>query len=187
MIAVEAIVVASSAWVVAVSRGKVVTVDTLPDNAPRTLIVLGAKAEGGEAGVYLRNRLDVAVQLYNAGRLDRILDSGNDADDAGNEVHTMRAYLEARGIPADAIIDDPVGLNTNTTCRRAKNDYGIDNALIVTQGFHIGRAVGLCEARGIDVLGVKATCDGCSALSLVRNFLREGVLSRPRAVLNAYF
>ncbi|MFT3716197.1 MAG: ElyC/SanA/YdcF family protein [Gordonia sp. (in: high G+C Gram-positive bacteria)] len=180
------VVSGSSVWAGLVSRGKVVAADAVPAGAPRTLIVLGAKSEGGQAGVYLRNRLDVAVDLYRAGRLDRIVDSGNDADDAGNEVQTMRAYLTQRGIPGDIIVDDPIGLNTAATCRRARNEFGITAALIVTQDFHVGRAVGLCEARGIETLGVVAPCDGCSTLSLLRNHLREGLLSRPRAVLNAF-
>lgn len=185
VVAIEAVVLVSSAWVVAVSRGRVVDADSVPRNAPTTLIVLGAKAADGEPGVYLRNRLDVAVELYRAGTIDTILNSGNDHDDAGNEVAVMRDYLQQRGVPADVIIDDPIGLNTAATCRRAASEFGVRRAMIVTQNFHIGRAVGLCRASGIDVLGVIAPCDGCSALSLVRNYLRESLLSRPRAVLDA--
>lgn len=185
LVAVELVVIVSSAWSLIVSRGRVVDAAEVPADSPTTLIVLGAKSADGEPGVYLRNRLDVAVDLYRSGRVGRILNSGNDAVDAGNEVQVMRKYLEARGVPAADIVDDPAGLNTAATCRRARSEFGVRRALIVTQGFHIGRAVGLCRAAGIDVIGVIAPCDGCSAVSKVRNYLREALLSRPRAVLNA--
>lgn len=185
IVAVEVAVIVSSAWSLGAARGRVVDVAEIPPGAPTTLIVLGAKASDDEPGVYLRNRLDVAVDLYRNGQVDRILNSGNDHDDAGNEVRVMRSYLEARGVPSTAIVDDPVGMNTAATCRRAAAEYGVERALIVTQNFHIGRAVGLCDAEGIDVIGVIAPCDDCSILSRARNYVREAVLSRPRAMLTA--
>lgn len=184
VIAMEAIVVVTSSWVAMASRGRVVDASAIPDDAPRTMIVLGAKVSDGEVGDYLRARLDVAVEAYRAGRVETVLASGNDADDAGNEVRAMRAYLEAHGVPTDAIVEDPLGLNTNATCRRAVTEYQVSSATIVTQNFHIGRAVALCRAQGLDVIGVIAPCDQCSLLSLARNQLREALLSRPRAVLD---
>ncbi|MCK0439336.1 YdcF family protein [Gordonia alkaliphila] len=184
--ALSFVVLVASTWSLVAARGRVVEPKNLSAGAPTTLIVLGAKAADGEPGTYLRNRLDVAVQLYRAGRVDRILNSGNDSDDAGREVRTMRAYLEAAGVPAVAIVDDPIGMNTAATCRRSAEEFGVRRALIVTQGFHVGRAVGLCRAEGIDVTGVIAPCDGCTGLSLVRNYFREALLSRPRAMFNAF-
>lgn len=185
VIAVEAVVAVTSLWMVVAARGRVVDASAIPDDAPHTMIVLGAKVVDGAPGVYLQARLDVAVDEYEAGRVRRILASGNDADDAGNEVQVMRAYLEQRGVPAQAIDDDPLGLNTNATCRRAATVYGIESATIVTQNFHIARAVTLCRAWGIDVVGVIAPCDQCSVLSLLRNQLRESLGSRPRAVIDS--
>lgn len=185
VIAVEAVVVVSSAWSLIAARGRVVEPPDLPVDAPRTLIVLGAKSANDEPGSYLRNRLDVALGLYRDGKVDRILNSGNDHDDAGNEVRVMRQYLQSRGVPSGVIVDDPVGMNTAATCRRAAAEYDVRSALIVTQNFHVGRAVGLCRAEGIDVVGVVASCDGCTVLSKVRNYLREALLSRPRAMLTA--
>ncbi|GAC58276.1 hypothetical protein GOHSU_36_00190 [Gordonia hirsuta DSM 44140 = NBRC 16056] len=183
VVALELAVIVSSAWTLGAGAGRVVQADQLPAGAPTTAIVLGAKSADGEPGTYLRNRLDVAVDLYRSGQVDRIIDSGNDSDDAGNEVQVMRTYLQAHGIPAQRIVDDPAGLNTAATCRRAATEFGVHRALIVTQGFHVGRAVGLCRAEGIDVVGVIAPCQGCTALSLARNYVREPLLARPRAVL----
>ncbi|ALG86157.1 SanA/YdcF family protein [Gordonia phthalatica] len=185
VIAVEVMVAVTSTWMVVAARGRVVDAAGIPDDAPRTMIVLGAKVSDDEVGVYLRARLDVAVAAYRVGRVDMILASGNDGDDAGNEVRVMRAYLEQRGVPAHAIEDDRLGLNTNATCRRARTLYDIESATIVTQNFHVARAVTLCRAWGIDVVGVVAPCDQCSILSLVRNQLREALASRPRAVFDA--
>ncbi|MFT4086904.1 MAG: ElyC/SanA/YdcF family protein [Gordonia sp. (in: high G+C Gram-positive bacteria)] len=182
LIAVELMVIVSSSWVVVASRGRVVDADGVPADAPTTLILLGAKVSDGLAGQYVGARLDVAVDLYRQGRVKRIINSGNDSDDAGNEVRVMRAYLEERGVPGSAIVDDPIGRNTNATCRRARDHFDVTSAMIVTQNFHVGRAVMLCRAYGIDVLGVIAPCDHCSTPSLIRNQLRESLLSRPRAV-----
>lgn len=182
VLAVEILVAATSSWVAVASRGRVVEPGEIADDAPRTVIVLGAKADDGQPGDYLRARLDVVVDLYRAQRVDTILVSGNDEDDAGNEIRVMRAYLEARGVQSSAIVDDGFGLNTAATCRRAADLFGIRSALIVTQNFHAGRAVLLCEAYGIDATGVIAPCGHCSTLSMFRNHLRESLASRPRAV-----
>lgn len=183
--AAEVMVAVTSSWVAVASRGRVVGPHDIPDDAPRTAIVLGAKVDDGVPGDYVRARLDVAVALYRERRVDTVLVSGNDADDAGNEVGVMRAYLEGAGVPGALIVDDGMGLNTAATCRRAADLFGIESALIVTQNFHVGRAVMLCDAFGVDAMGVIAPCGHCSALSMIRNHLRESLGSRPRAVLDS--
>ncbi|MGB3885350.1 SanA/YdcF family protein [Gordonia sp. (in: high G+C Gram-positive bacteria)] len=185
VLAVEVLVTIASLWVWLGSRGRVVDAAAIAEDAPRTMIVLGAKVRDGQVGDYVGARLDVAIAAYRDGRIDRILNSGNDSDSAGNEVTVMRNYLEAAGVPSTAITDDRLGLNTNATCRRAAAIYGIDSAMIVTQNFHIARAVTLCQAWGIDATGVIAPCNQCSTLSLIRNQFREALLSRPRAVIDA--
>ncbi|WOC11952.1 SanA/YdcF family protein [Gordonia sp. MP11Mi] len=185
VVAVEVLVAVTSSWVAIASRGRVVGSDEVPDDAPRTAIVLGSKVDDGQPGDYVRARLDVAVDLYREHHADRILVSGNDADDAGNEVRVMRAYLEGAGIPPTAIVGDGLGINTAATCRRAADRFGIRSALIITQNFHVGRAVLLCGAYGVDATGVIAPCGHCSVLSLTRNHLRESLGSRPRAVFDS--
>ncbi|MCF8608706.1 YdcF family protein [Gordonia sp. HY285] len=185
VVVVEVLVAVTSAWVAVASRGRVVGSDEVPDGAPHTVIVLGSKVDDGQPGDYVRARLDVAVDLYRERRADRILVSGNDADDAGNEVRVMRAYLESAGIPPTAIVDDGLGLNTAATCERAADRFGIRSALIVTQNFHVGRAVMLCDAYGLDATGVIAPCGHCSIFSVLRNHLRESLGSRPRAVVDS--
>lgn len=184
VIAVEAVVTIASVWMAVGARGRVVQASEIPDDAPRTMIVLGAKVRDGQVGDYVGPRLDVAVNAYRSGRVDRIVVSGNDADSAGNEVRVMRAYLQAHGVPSTRIVDDPLGVNTNATCRRAATMYDVRSAMIVTQNFHVARAVTLCRAWDVDALGVVAPCDRCSPLSLVRNQLREALGSRPRAVID---
>ena len=185
VVVVEVLVAVTSAWVAVASRGRVVGSDEVPDGAPHTVIVLGSKVDDGQPGDYVRARLDVAVYLYREQRADRILVSGNDADDAGNEVRVMRAYLESAGVPPTAIVDDGLGINTAATCERAADRFGIRSALIVTQNFHVGRAVMLCDAYGLDATGVIAPCGHCSILSVLRNHLRESLGSRPRAVVDS--
>jgi vancomycin permeability regulator SanA len=94
----------------------------------------------------------------------------------------MTEYLVEKGIDRDVIVGDPYGLDTYDTCARAIHTYGVTKALIVTQEFHVPRAVALCRDAGIDADGVNAGCD-CSVFARARNAIREP-LSRPKAVLD---
>jgi vancomycin permeability regulator SanA len=85
----------------------------------------------------------------------------------------MTRYLAARGVPADRIVADPHGLDTYDTCARAYRVFGVRRALLVSQSFHLPRAVTLCRRVGIDADGVAGRCDTCSDKTLWRNRIRE--------------
>ncbi|WP_207837054.1 SanA/YdcF family protein [Williamsia soli] len=147
-------------------------------------LVLGSKVSDGEPGSYVRGRLDSALELYREGRVQQILNSGNGDRAAGDEPQVMRSYLEQRGVPAGAIIDDPEGFDTAESCRRARDVYDVEAVLIVTQDFHLARAIGLCRDIGIDARGVYAECE-CAPWTVARNHIRETVLAGPRALLTS--
>ncbi|MFE0750945.1 vancomycin high temperature exclusion protein [Gordonia sp. NPDC058843] len=150
-----------------------------------TVLVLGSLVhDDGSPGDYVRGRLDTALELYRSGGVGRIINSGNGSDEAGNEPAVMRSYLEERGVPSRVIADDPAGLDTAASCRRARTVFGVDEVVVVTQGFHLRRAVALCRHRGVDARGVAAGCD-CPAWTLARNHVRETVFAGPRALLTA--
>lgn len=182
LIAVEVVVTISATWVYVAAHGRTLTPAQVPDHS--TVVVLGSLVSDGVPGDYVRGRLDSALELYQAGRVDRIINSGNGSATAGNEPAVMRAYLEERGVPAAVIVDDPDGFDTADTCRRVREVYDIDRAVIVTQDFHLPRAIALCRSVGVDATGVNARCD-CSVISLTRNVIREALLARPRALVTA--
>lgn len=126
--------------------------------APRSdAIVLGAGLRpGNRPSAFLERRLDAAVDLYRHGKVEGIFVSG-DSSEYHDEVGVMRSYLLERDVPADAITVDMSGRDTYDSCWRARNVYGIDDAIVVTQEYHLPRAVYTCRRLGIDALGVGAS------------------------------
>lgn len=151
--------------------------DLTGDGGPHAdvVIVLGAQiAPGGTQPMpFLRGRLDTAAALLAAGRAKVILVSGDASGTSGNETDVMRDYLVGVGVEPNRVVADPHGLDTYDTCVRARQVYGITRALIVTQGYHLARAVTLCRQAGIDTDGVGARCEDCRAVTLAVNSVRE--------------
>lgn len=179
VVAAVVVMAVSSAWVQWESRSRI-----QQDAARPWVIVLGDRVHAGEPSVYLRERLDTALTVLRENRAQRVLVSGHAASTKGDEVAAMRRHLEERGIAADSITDDRFGVTTYNTCARAKTVFGIDQAILVTQDFHLRRAVALCQSQGIDAKGVEADSDAGVYLT-VRNWVREVALSRPKAALDA--
>ncbi|MFI1381671.1 vancomycin high temperature exclusion protein [Embleya sp. NPDC020886] len=127
-----------------------------PANVPYqdVTMVLGAGVHGDRPSDLLARRLDVALGLYRTGRTRVILVSGDGGGNRYDETGVMRRYLAERGIPQHRIVTDESGFSTWESCIRAKRVYGIDRVIVVTQSFHLRRALGLCKAAGISAYGV---------------------------------
>jgi vancomycin permeability regulator SanA len=184
LIVVAAVVVLAApsfAWVRAQASGNLFDESNAP--TAEVVIVLGAAVEPGSTDPkpILRGRLDTAAQLVLDGRARVVLVSGDGGGRSGDDPRVMTDYLIARGIPADRIVGDPYGLDTYDSCLRAKRVYGVDRALIVTQSYHLARAVALCRHLGVDTAGVGARCE-CSALTLARNATRDYFASSKAAL-----
>jgi vancomycin permeability regulator SanA len=117
-------------------------------------VVFGAGLRGGDPAPYLAHRLDAAAELYRAGRIQVVLVTGDNSRRDYDEPDAMRDYLTARGVPDGRIVSDFAGFDTWDSCVRAKKIFGVDRAVLISQGFHIRRALALCEAAGIDAHGV---------------------------------
>lgn len=150
--------------------------DTAADapSAP-VVIVFGAELapDGQRPKPFLAGRLDVAAELVRAGKAKAVLVSGDGGGDSGDEVTVMSRYLIERGVEQRRIVADPHGLDSYDTCVRAAEVYGIRRALLVSQSFHLPRAVTLCRGVGIDADGVNARCDSCRESTLRKNSFRE--------------
>ncbi|MCX5583052.1 SanA/YdcF family protein [Streptomyces erythrochromogenes] len=128
-------------------------------DVPRTsvAVVFGAGLFGnGEPSIFLASRLDAAAKLYREGRVKVVLVTGDNSTDHYDEPHAMRQYLTHRGVPDARIVSDYAGFDTWDSCVRAKEIFGVDRAILVSQGFHIRRAVALCQEAGIESYGVRA-------------------------------
>lgn len=149
-----AVVVGGSfAWVRGDSAGHLYRTDTAPA-APVALVLGAGLLPDGTPSQYLRDRLDDAATLYRTGRVAALLVSGDNGTVSHDEPTAMRDYLAAHGVPATQVIRDYAGFDTYDSCARAKRIFGVSRALVVTQEFHLPRAVFLCRQAGIDAAGV---------------------------------
>ncbi|WP_181809619.1 SanA/YdcF family protein [Streptomyces shenzhenensis] len=128
---------------------------TLAD-VPRTdvAVVFGAGLWDGEPSPYLANRLNAAAALYKEGRVKVVLVTGDNSREDYDEPDAMRTYLTEHGVPARRVVSDYAGFDTWDSCVRAKKIFGVDRAVLISQEFHIRRAVALCEAAGVASYGV---------------------------------
>ncbi len=122
----------------------------------RTAIVFGAGINRKHLPTkVLRDRLDKTTQLIQAGQLDHILLSGGKTK-TSSEASIMRTYLVEYGVPLDILILDENGISTFDTLKRAKQNFQIQQALLITQKFHLPRAVAIAQSLGMDVIGIAA-------------------------------
>ena len=137
------------------SRSRTVQVENSP--AWRVAIVFGAGLswDGGPSPV-LRDRIATAADLYFAGKVEKILMSGDNRFIDYNEPGAMREYALSLGVPDSAIALDYAGRRTYDTCYRAKDIFILKQALLVTQSFHLPRAIYTCNQLGLPALGVPA-------------------------------
>lgn len=123
----------------------------------RVALVLGARVyPDGRLSGMLRDRVDTAVALYKAGKVDKLLMSGDNSIDDYNEPGAMVARAIELGVPAEDVQPDYGGRRTYDSCYRAGAIFQVTDAVIVTQEFHLPRALFLCENLGIHVNGVIA-------------------------------
>ncbi len=117
------------------------------------IIVLGAAIWGNGPSPVLQDRLDVAIELYKKGLAPKILMSGDHGEEYYNEVKIMKNYAIEKGVPSSDIFMDHAGFSTYDTMFRAKEVFGVKKAIIITQQYHLYRAVYNANALGIEGYG----------------------------------
>ncbi|WP_240742315.1 SanA/YdcF family protein [Micromonospora zingiberis] len=165
-------------WTTGAARGHVYAADEAP--TVDVVIVLGtAVTEGGrQPGIRLAGRLETAAELVHSQRARVVLVSGDGNGTSGDETAAMADHLSGQlGVDPQRIVADPYGLDTYDSCRRAREVYGVERALIVTQSYHLSRAVALCRHLGIDAAGVPARCTGCGTGLLLEKAVRDYLAS----------
>jgi len=135
------------------TQTKIVEADAAP--AKPVVIVPGAGLNpDGTPSAPLRDRVEAAAELYFAGKAQKILMSGDNRFINYNEPESMRQYALVLGVPDEDIVLDYAGRSTYDTCYRAKAIFGVQDALIVTQAYHLPRAVYLCDHLGVKITGI---------------------------------
>ena len=127
------------------------------ESPPRVAIVFGARVwAGGEASPVLYDRVLTAVELYRAGRVKKLLMSGDNPTQNYDEPTAMKKTAMELGVPEQDIVLDFAGRRTFDTCYRAKEIFEVKKAILVTQEFHQARALYLCNNLGVDSVGITA-------------------------------
>lgn len=147
-----------------------------PEKAPteRIVIVFGAGLwRDGSPTPVLRDRVSQAANLFFAGKAEKLLLSGDNSYLDYNEPFAMRDYALSLGVPEQAIVLDYAGRRTYDTCYRARDIFGVRQAILVTQSFHLPRALYICNRLGIQAVGVAADLRHYPRQSLAYWNLRE--------------
>ncbi|GAA4891051.1 ElyC/SanA/YdcF family protein [Streptomonospora salina] len=152
------------------------------ESAPVALVLGAGLRADGTPTTLLARRLDAAAQLYATERVEAVLVSGDNSVSGYNEPDAMRAYLTAAGVPRGKVAADYAGFSTWESCVRARRIFGVRSASVVTQNFHLPRAVTLCSRAGIDTQGVGDASYRARTFATVYGYVREF----PAAFMGAY-
>jgi SanA protein len=128
------------------------------------------------------DRVEMAIKLYEAKKISKILVSGDNSTLFHNEVNPARIYLLEHGIPDEDIFLDHAGFDTYSSLYRARDVFGVTSVIIATQAFHLPRAVFIARKLGMDAYGVRAD----TGPVLLYNYIRE-VFANEKALLNLVF
>lgn len=152
---------------------------------PKTGVALipgAAIFQDGTISPIFTDRVNLAIKLYEAKKVAKILVSGDNSTDSHNEVNPVRLYLLSKGIPDQDIFLDHAGFDTYSTMYRARAIFGVSAVLITSQSFHLPRAVFIARRLGITAYGVNADVGHI----LFRNNVRE-VFADGKAVFDLVF
>ena len=152
---------------------RIYSVEEAPDGYS-VAIVFGAGLHwDGSPTPVLRDRVKAAVGLYDQGKVQKLLFSGDNRYVDYNEPGAMHEYALELGVPEEDIVLDFAGRRTYDTCYRANAIFKVDKAILVTQRFHLPRAIFLCDQLGIKTQGVESDLRAYSTYSLRYWNLRE--------------
>ncbi len=155
---------ALSAYVVACAKPYVLTPEQAADSNADCILVLGAGVWSGERpSPMLQDRLDCGLSLYESGASDRLLMSGDHGRKDYDEVNVMKSYAEEHGVPSSCVFMDHAGFSTYESMYRARDIFQAKRVLIVTQGYHLYRALYDARALGLDAYGVAVNDRGYAA------------------------
>jgi vancomycin permeability regulator SanA len=139
-------------------------------------LVLGAQVNpDGTPSAFLAARLDLAKRLYDAGLVEMIIVSGDHLAPEFDEPLAMRNYLIETGLPAEKVIADSGGFDTYESCLRAKRIFNLSRLIIVTQTYHLVRAVATCRSLGIDAIGVGDDSAREHTMAWLRGAIRDQI------------
>ncbi len=179
------IVLSINFYVILSTKKQIVDLSNLKNkNDYDCIIVLGAGIWGDKPSPMLQDRLDEAIKLYEEGIATKIIMSGDNGREGYDEVNVMKDYAINKGIPSEDIFMDHAGFSTYESIYRAKEIFKVEKAIIVTQKYHLYRALHIGNKLGINVTGVGA--DPRKYSGQIFRELRE-ILARNKDFIQAIF
>jgi SanA protein len=142
-------------------------------SAPVAIVFGAGLYRNGTPTPVLADRVIAAVELYKAGKVQKLLLTGDNRFPEYNEPEAMRRYAISLGVPETDLIPDYAGRRTYDSCYRARFIFNVKKAILVSQEFHLARAVYLCDQLGIESVGVTADRRVYLTSSLIQWNLRE--------------
>src|SRR5512133_715018 len=150
-------------------------------------IVFGAGVRpNGQLSSMLSARVRQAVEAYRAGRVQKILMTGDNSRTDYDEVTAMKRYAVELGMPAEVIYLDYAGFSTYESCYRARDIFGVQDALVITQGYHLPRAVYTCAHMGIDTVGLETDDRGRYSARTMRRHITREILATAKALWDVH-
>lgn len=137
------------------------------------ILVLGAGVEGETLSHMLEDRVKTGIELYNSGASGKLLMSGDHGRENYDEVNAMKNYAKDKGVPSEDIFMDHAGFSTYESMYRARDIFGAKKIIIVSQKYHLYRAVYVARYLGLDAYGVDGQLREYSADTNIFNTLRE--------------
>lgn len=149
--------VSLSVYMVKATEKNIFTADTFKnDEKADCILILGAGVKDGKPKPMLRDRLLTGIELYKSGAAEKIIMSGDHGRADYDEVNVMRAFALEQGVRAEDIFLDHAGFSTYDSVYRAKNIFGAENIIIVSQKYHLYRALYISEKLDVKAAGVSA-------------------------------
>lgn len=145
-----------NAYMFEFSNRYIITVDEASLESYDCVLVLGAGVWGNSPSHMLEERLNRGIEVYNTGCTDRILMSGDHGREEYDEVNVMKGFAVDSGVEADTVFMDHAGFSTYESMYRARDVFGVNKVIIVTQKYHLYRAVYNARKLGLDAYGVAA-------------------------------
>ena len=158
-------------------------IEEVPAREYGLLLGTSRVVRGGFLNEYFYRRIRAAVRLYKAGRVRKIIVSGDNRRKGYNEPQDMKEALMAEGVPEGAILMDFAGFRTLDSVLRARNVFGVTTFTVISQKFHCERAVYLARAKDLDAVGFAA--EEVPARFRFKNAFREP-LARVKAFLDLH-
>jgi len=178
LLLIPVLLIVASYLIINPYKNRVVSIDEAPKRSVGLVLGAGITAEG-KPYKELEARLDSGAEALAAGKVDKLILSGDNRFFEYNEPQAMKDYLIAKGIASEKLIPDYAGRSTFESCERANKIFGQSELIIFSAGSHLPRAIFLCKHFGIDSYGVANNVEAIGST-------RREILARVKALYNVY-